>query len=525
MRTLFKNGLIIDGGGGAPYRGDLLTDGERIAAVGSALTEEADETVDCSGLYVCPGLIDAHSHNDFFYDREDSARFYRPFLEQGITTQVTGNCSFSPFGVEPGTPFAGKVGGGLFRAVNPGSYRQFRERAAGNLYVNLAPLIGHGTVRVSVSGLDPKPLGSAAIRRELRLVDEAMEGGAFGGSFGFMYEPDMYSTRDEVRAFASEIAKYDGIVAVHPRACSRVSMGYPMLSPRPHIELGLDEVAEIMKKTGVRMEYSRLIFVGRSSWSSCKPMLKKFHELNARGFSIGFDNYSLTYGASVITAAMPPWYLALPESEKKKPAVRRKLSAEVSAVKTMLGTDYGDMRIAYISPEHPEYEGRTVAELASAEGLSGFDMYVKLTELSKAQGRIYLGRYYSDEIVRTLMEDKLSVFMTDAWVEEAGAQNSAAFQCFPYFFVRAREYGIPPESVVRKMTGQTADRFRIPERGYLRPGFFADVSVLDIDGMSVDLSVPASRPRGVKHVYVNGERAVKDGEFCGLRCGRVLSKK
>jgi adenine deaminase len=105
-------------------------------------------------------------------------------------------------------------------------------------------------------------------------------------------------------------------------------------------------------------------------------------------------------------------------------------------------------------------------------------MYVKLVELSNARGRIYLGRYYSEGIIRKLMEDELSVFMTDAWVEESGTQNGAAFQCYPYFFVRAGEYGIPPEAIVRKMTGAVADRFRIPARGYLKNGYFADITVL-----------------------------------------------
>ena len=104
MKTLFKNGIIIDGSGTAPVLGDLLIGDDRILAVGGEITEEADKVVDIRGCQICPGLIDAHSHNDFFYDRPDAEKFYRPFIEQGITTQITGNCSFSPFGAEPDTP-------------------------------------------------------------------------------------------------------------------------------------------------------------------------------------------------------------------------------------------------------------------------------------------------------------------------------------------------------------------------------------------------------------------------------------
>ena len=105
MRTLFQNGVIYDGGGAKPFRGDVLIEDDHILAVGPEITQQADRIVDVGGLAVCPGLIDAHSHNDFFYDREDAEKFYRPFIEQGITTQITGNCSFSPFGVEPDTPY------------------------------------------------------------------------------------------------------------------------------------------------------------------------------------------------------------------------------------------------------------------------------------------------------------------------------------------------------------------------------------------------------------------------------------
>ena len=147
--------------------------------------------------------------------------------------------------------------------MKPGSFREFVERAQGKLFVNIIPLVGHGTTRISISGYDPTPLTADQIAEEMKLVDEAMEGGAFGGSFGFMYEPGIYSKRDELVAFAKRIAKYDGILTVHPRACSKVALGYPLLS-KPHIELALDEVVDIMKESGVRTEYSHLIFVGKT---------------------------------------------------------------------------------------------------------------------------------------------------------------------------------------------------------------------------------------------------------------------
>ena len=525
MKTLLKNGTLYDGSGAAPYVGDVLFEDDRILEVGKDLMAQADKVIDVQGCQVCPGLIDAHSHNDFFYDRPDAEKYYRPFLEQGITTQITGNCSFSPFGIDPDTPHRDKIGGGLFDTLHPCSFAEFKSRAEGKLYVNLVPLIGQGSVRAGMAGYDPTPFTKEQIEQELTHVREAMEGGAFGGSFGFMYESDRYAKEDEILAFAKEIAKYGGIVTVHPRACSIVSADYPLLTKKSHLEMGLDEVVEIMEKSGCKLEYSHLIFTGQRSWKLLDKMLATFHRERAKGCPIAFDNYAFHYGASVITVVFPEWYAQLSKEEAKKPINRFKLQLTILMYRKVLGIDWDDMVVAYISDEHPEYEGKTVPQCAREEGLSNLDMYLKLVELSDRAGSIYLGKYYNDEIVRRLMEDELSVFMTDAWVEEKGLQNIAAFQTFPQFFLLAKRYGIPTEKIVRKMTGATADRYEIPKRGYLKAGFKADVTVLDLDAMRVDESKPDFKPTGIVHVFVNGQPVLENGEYIVRRAGEVVLKR
>lgn len=525
MKTLLKNGMLYDGSGAAPVKGDILIEDDRIIQVGGEITADADQVMDAAGRMVCPGLIDAHSHNDFFYDRPDAEKFYKPFLQQGITTQITGNCSFSPFGTDPDTPYRDKLGGGLFDTQNPGSFADFKARAAGNLYVNLVPLIGQGSVRAGIAGFDPTPFTAEQIQEELGHVREAMEGGAFGGSLGFMYEPDRYAKSDEILAFAREIAKYDGIVTIHPRACSAVSADYPLLTKKSHLELALDEAVDIMKKSGCKLEYSHLIFTGKRSWGLKDKMLAVFHREHAAGSPIAYDNYAFHYGASVITVVYPEWYASLSKEEAKKPINRLKLELTILMYRKVLGIDWEDMVVAYISDEHPEYEGKTIPEIAAEEGLSNLDMYLKLVDLSNRSGSIYLGKYYNDDIVRTLMEDDLSIFMTDAWVEEKGLQNIAAFQTFPQFFLLAKRWGIPYETIVRKMTGATADRFGIPERGYLRPGYKADITVLDMDALSVNEKKPDAAPGGIAHVFVNGCPVIRDGSYLGGRNGEVVLKK
>ena len=288
--------------------------------------------------------------------------------------------------------------------------------------------------------------------------------------------------------------------------------------------MGLDEAVDIMHKSGCRLEYSHLIFVGERSWKLLNKMLATFHGEHYTGNPISFDNYVFHYGASVITVVFPEWYAKLSSEEAKLPVNRRKLELTILMYRKVLGIDWDDMVVAYISDDHPEYEGKTIPECAAEEGMSELDMYLKLVDLSDRAGSIYLGKYYNDEIVQRLMNDELSVFMTDAWVVDKGLQNIAAFQTFPQFFLLAKKYGIPMQKVVRKMTGKTADRFRIPERGYLKPGYKADITVIDLDKMKVDEKKPDFRPEGIVHVYVNGQAVMKDGAYKGGKNGVVVLK-
>ena len=154
-----------------------------------------------------------------------------------------------------------------------------------------------------------------------------------------------------------------------------------------------------------------------------------------------------------------------------------------------------------------------------------FDMYLKLVDLSNAQGRLYIDKYYNDAIIDRLMKDDLSVFMTDAWVEEAGTQNGAAYQCFPYFLVRGRKNDIPVQNVVNRMTGATAERFKIKDRGFIRKGYFADITVFDYENVNVNPKVADFTPEGVRPVLVTGRQLVNDGIYRGERAGRVILKK
>ena len=523
LMILIKNGTVYDGSQNPPVVSDILIDRGIIKKIGLNLPAGKATIIDATNLSVSPGFIDAHSHNDFFVDKTNATNAILPFIKQGITSQVVGNCGFSAYGVHKESPHKELVGGMLFKANKPGTLDDFIKMTDGNLDVNLIPLVGHGTTRISLTGYESKELTRYEQAKQLEILEENLKMGAFGGSFGLMYVPSMYAPKEELISYAEMIKKYDGILTIHPRACSKVAMGYPLLS-KSHIEQGLDEVIEIMENTHVRTEYSHLIFVGKSSWKSVNPMLKRFHEMKTKGFDIGYDMYPFTFGASVITVVLPAWYMKMTEEEKKKKMNRIKLKALITITKKLLGIDFSDMIIAYIGSNYSMYEGKTVAEVAKAEGINAFDMYLKLVVLSEGKGRIMLEKYYNEEIIQRLMDDELSVFMTDAWYEESGSQNAGSYQAMPYFIQKSMERKIPLEKIIHKMTGATADRFKITQRGYLKAGNYADITIFDPKEIIVNPKVPDSTPSGIHYVIINGEVTIDHHKYLKPKAGKVLRK-
>ncbi len=524
MEYILKGGLVYDGTLNPPKQLDIHIKDGKIYEVAPTINQENVKTISCEGLSISPGWIDAHSHNDFYLTNDHEYRTL-PFLFQGITTQIVGNCGFSSYGVEENSPYVEDIGAGLFFERHVDTLKNFSKKLKGKLLQNIVPLVGHGSLRIGIKGKDPAPLTLKERDELINLTIKAMEEGAFGGSLGLMYVPGMFSDFDELASFAKIIAEYDGILTVHPRANSKIALGYPLITKKPHLELGLDEVIKIMEATNVRVEYSHLIFVGKSSWSCYKAMLSTFKKARSKGFDIAYDMYPFTYGASVITVVLPSWYMSLSEKEKQEPFNRFKLKLTINITKKLLGIDFSDMIVNYISPDYPEYEGKTITEIAKTEGLSPFDTYLLLVEKSEGQGRIMLGKYYNEEIIKNLMQDPLTIYMTDAWVEDTGSQNASAYQAFPYFIKRAKEYNFPLFNVINKMTHLTAERFRIPNRGLIKKGYYADITIFNEDEIDVDLNKVDAKPKGIKKVIVNGEIVIEDGQYLDKMNGEFILKE
>ncbi len=512
---LLKDGWIYDGTGAEAFRGDILVDNDRIVKVSDDIhPEEGWEVVNLNGLSVAPGFMDAHSHNDWYAIKNEPQKYFEPFIRQGITSFVAGNCGLSAVGFEADSQHVDKVGGGLFSYTDTtGVYptvSEFFEAIDGNTPCNIAVLAGHCSARASVAGYENRPLTDAERTKMLGIMENALREGACGLSLGLMYEPGIYAGIDELKEVARLCEKYDRPMTVHPRACSAVSMTYPLFG-RPHLLRALDELVEIASGTKMKLHYSHAIFVGRRSFRCKDELLAILHGLKDKGVDIGFDIYNELLGVSVITVVLPAWYQALSPKQKRHWFNKLKLGILIKATIILLGFGWDDIQIAYIGPGYEKYEGKSVAQIAKEIGKSCLDAYLDLCEMSDFKGRVNMGPYSTPEIVSELSKDDGCLYMTDAWVEDHGIQNPAIYDCFPKFLKFSLcGTGDSMPNTIRKMTGAVADRFSIKERGLIKPGYFADLTVFDETKLR-DGQPDQEKSFGIEKVYINGIK-VLDGD-------------
>lgn len=517
MRILLKNARIYDGTGADAFSGDILVEDERIAAVGNGLREEADKVIDLTGLSVSSGFFDAHSHNDWFAIKKEPLKYLEPFIRQGITSFITGNCGLSAVGFDPDSPYVDKVGGGLFgyRGDTTGIYpsvKDFFEAIDRKNPCNMAVIVGHCTARTSVAGWEHRELSAREREQMLSLMEKGLQEGACGLSLGMMYEPGRFASVSETRDVALLAEKYDRPLTIHPRAESAVSMDYPLLG-RAHILRALDELREMSRGTHMKLQYSHAIFVGRNTFKYRDEVHRILDEMKSEGIDAQFDIYNELLGVSVITVILPAWYQALSPADKRKPWNKGRFAVLAWASIQLLGFGWKDIVIAYVGEGNEKYEGKTVYQIAKETGKSCIDTYLDLCEMSGFKGRVNMGPYSTPEIISWQSRRDDVLYMTDAWVEEHGVQNPAIYDGFPKFIrdsLLGRGDTMP--RTIRKMTGGVADRFSIPERGYVKPGFFADLTVFDEAEMAS--AVPdQEKAFGIRRVFINGKEVLCEGRL------------
>jgi N-acyl-D-amino-acid deacylase len=510
---LLKGGLIVDGSGSAPYTANLLIRSGKVTRISPRSLRTSGVIIECAGRVVAPGFIDAHSHLDWHIPVKGHDELKYPFLAQGITTVVAGNCGLCAAGFREGSPWKERVSSGMLAAGLPAAQNlqqwdtvadYFERLESSGTSQNIALLAGHGSTRASIRGNDSFPLHPYEIKELLWLLELAMDQGARGVSLGLQYPPGAFARPDELREVARLVKKKGKILAVHSRAFAPVRRGQSLLA--------LAESINLARSTGARLQVSHLFFVGARSWRTAEAAVTAIDAARKEGLDIGFDVNPFHCGASVIGVVLPSWFLARGSAGYGEASSLRRLKRDLRVAERQIGFGPADIQVTNtIDPELAEHNGRFLHDIARIRRMGPADALIDLSRRSGGQAKVLLHHGSPDKIVEALMRHPAALFMTDAWVELSGVQNPAAYGAFPRLLQLARDRGLLPlEEAVRKMTGAAAERFGLSGRGRLAVGQPADITVFDWDTIR-DNTTPddtSAAPQGIEYVFVNGKKII-----------------
>ena len=479
------NGRVVDGTGNPWFRADVAVKDGRIARIGRVAPTEARTVVDARGRIVAPGFIDVHTHVEGVYRQPDAVNFVR----MGVTTLVTGNCGSS----------ATEVGEFLGR---------IRETP---LAVNLATLVGHGSVRQKVLKLENRAPTAEELRQMEQIVERAMQDGAVGLSTGLIYVPGTYAKTDEVVALARVASRHGGVYASHMR------------NEGERVREAITEAIGIGESAGMPVEISHFKISNKRLWGQSHDTVGMVRAARARGLSVTVDQYAYTASSTSLDSRLPSWLLEGGREEGKKrladPATRERVVKEMKdALKRSAQKDYSFAYVATYAAK-PEYNGKNILEITKlARGKKDTASQIdQILEMYAAGGAGMVYHSMDERDVQTIMREPFTMIASDAGVRRAGegvphprgmGNNARVLGRY------VRELKIVAlEDAVRKMTSLPAQTFRLRDRGLLREGMAADIVVFDPDTVAdrATFEQPHQYPVGFQLVVVNG-RVVLDGE-------------
>jgi N-acyl-D-amino-acid deacylase len=535
---ILRDGTLLDGTGAEGAAGSVAVADGRIAALGELGDATARSEIDCSGRVIAPGFIDMHSHGDWIMPRADHGAVLSALVEQGITTLVGGNCGFSP------APCLGanrqllpRLGSMLCDCdLDPrwSSVGEFLQLLGGQgLALNLALLVGHGAIRAAVKGMDPSPATPEETARMADLARAALDQGAIGLSTGLGYAPGVFADAEELTAVTRPLAERGGVYTSHARSYIGVGGGEDLKGPPSNI-MALDETAAIYRAHGVPVQHSHLIFVGETTWRTTDRALERLDRLADEGVDIACDAFPYVGGNTTLVVFLPPWALTDVRRSTADPERRQQLSEVLTRGLAYLGMRWDDTQILRVAdPAVSHFEGMTIGEIARDRGRDPTETYLDLVAELGAETRIlnwnYSGRDDEETSLRKVLGYARTCFETDTILTGSGFDNPASYGTFPRIlgrYVRELRLFSLPEAV-RRMTGLSAERMGLRDRGRIARGLAADLVVFDpaAVGDNTTRSRPDRSPTGIETVVINGTPVVRGGRFDDAsRAGRVLGR-
>lgn len=540
MKTLIKNGNIIDGSGNPGFKGSILLENKKISSVirdGETLPA-AEVVLDAYGLAVAPGFIDMHSHADWVLPAEQHPEILTCLVEQGITSIVGGNCGISPAPIgKMSAEHVAKLAAIMIASPFDYQWESMSEyltcMADRRPLVNLAELVGHAALHYSTTETPRGALKPEELKNCLTATEKALSEGACGLSFGLGYDPGMYAPLKELEAYCSVAARLGKPVTVHLKALSRLSPCYPLTTPKAHNVLALEEMLGIARKTGIKLQLSHFIFVGRRSWPTVETCLRLVEEARKDGVDVMIDAFPYTSGNTTILAPFPYWFLAgLPDTYNSFWSYAR-LKAELGVGLKLVGFIYKDFQVMDAAVDGWEsLNGLRMNQVAEKWGCSPFKAMLRLAEKSNGAALMlfhtYSGEPGNEKPLERVLSHELCLFETDVAIKATGYPNPAGLGTFPKILgTFARDKGLfSIENAVMRMTSASADRFGLNDIGRLQPGKAADVVLFDPGEIADSPPInggPFGKPNGIHHVFINGAHVVKDSSYiAGVRAGRVL---
>ena len=496
---LLLNGSVLDGSGSAAVEANVAVTGDRITFVGDAAAGiTASDTVDATGLIVAPGFVDMHSHAEL---DADHGRDARAFLFQGITTVALG-----------------MDGGG-----SPEVADQLAAWTTNEVGVNAFYFVGHNTVRRRILGMDDRAPSAEEFDAMRDLVRQGMEGGAHGLSSGLFYLPGNYAETDEVIELNRVAAEYPG--AIYDTHDRDLGAAYP---PFGYLE-SIAEGIRIGEEAGTKVIFSHFNAQGAHNYGRAPEGAALIEAARARGVEVAGAHHSYTATQSNLRSyTIPSWFVAGGDTAM----VRRFDDPDTVQIidrqtREMLAIRGGADHLLFADPR-PDLNGKTLQDVADEWGMEAPAAARRILRDGNA-AVMNLG-LYDIENVRHLAQLDWMMTCTDG--RDPGPTRPVTHpRAFGSFSKKIHDLVLDERLIslphtIRSMTGLAADFLNWPDRGYLREGYAADITVLDLNAVE-DMATydsPHQYSRGTVHVLVNGEFAIRDGEATMALAGRALAR-
>ena len=502
---LLSNGMVVTGAGDAPLTCDVLIRDGVIADLGRIPGGHATETIDCSGLVVAPGFIDAHSHGD-----HEVLQHLPNKILQGVTTEIVGNCGFSLF------PTKRRLDGLTDDIFQGDSVRRMRDAAeyfeavdSARPLVNVAALTGHAALRGSVCEARADVTEDELLQME-RLLEDSLEAGSIGFSTGLNCMPSGFARREELVRLCGTLKQHRAYYTTHIR------------DYKFKVVEAVDEAIGVAAAAEASLQISHMQVVGQKNWHKLAVSLEHIGRAWAEGLDIAIDAYPYLAGCCSLVQLLPQWSQigGIPEllNRLASPATRDRIERETN---DQMSNTWDDI---VVCEENKSLAGKSIALIAAERGANSSETALDL--LVEKDGQVFIISFNNNEKnLRQVLTHPLTSIISDGFVLK-GISHPRTYGTYPKFlgeYVRDKGWMSLPDAIA-KTSALAAKRFQLRGRGTLARGNHADIVVFDASriGTRSDYAEPAQNPDGIHYVLVNGRVAVRDGQLTSERAGMAL---